>query len=469
MLKILEKIEEHDIKTFEQLFKALVEYSNDENVIIVYKKFIHLRLNPTWEIFSLVSKIIKKKQNVKKKNQLLLQETKANDLNEKFIKENKLEKIGDIRGRTLFLQNKYDNVFSSNALFYAYLKCDKCKTTINLKELCSNLSSLNFEKDNNEKQRIKCRYKNKNNICNNFYDSSIKINLGKELNNKKIVIDNLSGNAYNKIKTSLLGEIPLMSPDEIKKKLLYICTHLKKDTKFDVELFSLNYPEIFWNLVLYFEYNNIDISFMLPYLPFTTKKNEELFENEIKKNINCIRDNNKEIKNEENDKNNNEYIIDFVNNDNNKNNYIQIFNGRIKTIYKTEDLCSQNVYNFEINEFYGMISYKSIFSFENNIGFNELPMIAIEKDNNSTSNDSNQLNEEELIIESKKKSKHRRNLSSSMLDSLSNNKIQRSRGNIGNVGQYSTKKIKRENSVEIKCFEFEESDEYSSSSEDNKK
>ena len=469
MLKILEKIEEHDIKTFEQLFKALVEYSNDENVIIVYKKFIHLRLNPTWEIFSLVSKIIKKKQNVKKKNQLLLQETKANDLNEKFIKENKLEKIGDIRGRTLFLQNKYDNVFSSNALFYAYLKCDKCKTTINLKELCSNLSSLNFEKDNNEKQRIKCRYKNKNNICNNFYDSSIKINLGKELNNKKIVIDNLSGNAYNKIKTSLLGEIPLMSPDEIKKKLLYICTHLKKDTKFDVELFSLNYPEIFWNLVLYFEYNNIDISFMLPYLPFTTKKNEELFENEIKNNINCIRDNNKEIKSEESDKNNNEYIIDFVNNDNNKNNYIQIFNGRIKTIYKTEDLCSQNVYNFEINEFYGMISYKSIFSFEDNIGFNELPMIAIEKDNNSTSNDSNQLNEEELIIESKKKSKHRRNLSSSMLDSLSNNKIQRSRGNIGNVGQYSTKKIKRENSVEIKCFEFEESDEYSSSSEDNKK
>ena len=72
MLKILEKIEEHDIKTFEQLFKALVEYSNDENVIIVYKKFIHLRLNPTWEIFSLVSKIIKKKQNVRKKNQLLL-------------------------------------------------------------------------------------------------------------------------------------------------------------------------------------------------------------------------------------------------------------------------------------------------------------------------------------------------------------------------------------------------------------
>ena len=67
MLKILEKIEEHDIKTFELLFKALVEYSNDENVIIVYKKFIHLRLNPTWEIFTLVSKMIKKSKALKKK------------------------------------------------------------------------------------------------------------------------------------------------------------------------------------------------------------------------------------------------------------------------------------------------------------------------------------------------------------------------------------------------------------------
>jgi hypothetical protein len=70
MIRNLEKIEEHDIKTFELLFKALADYSNDENVIIVYKKFIHLRLNPSWEIFTLVSRMIKKKHNVKKKNQL---------------------------------------------------------------------------------------------------------------------------------------------------------------------------------------------------------------------------------------------------------------------------------------------------------------------------------------------------------------------------------------------------------------
>ena len=351
MVRILEKIEEHDIKTFEELFKALVEYSNDENVIIVYKKFIHLRLNPSWEIFSLVSKIIKKKQNAKKKNQLLLQDTNANDLNEKFIKENKMERISEIRERTLNIQNNEDNIFSNDVLFYAYIKCDKCKTIANLREICSNLSTLIFEKDTNEKERIRCRNKNKNNACNSFYESSIKLRLGKELYNKKAICSNFSSSTYSKIKTSLKGEIIFLSPGEIKKQLLDICSTLKKETKFDVELFRVNYPDIFWNLILYFEFNNIDITFMLPYCPYNDKKDIFKIEDEIKKHVTYLREKNKES-NEENK--NNEYVIDFINNIYTNN--IQIFNDRIRVIYKDEDLISQNVYNSEINDTMGMLA-----------------------------------------------------------------------------------------------------------------
>ena len=461
MLRILEKTEEHDIKTFELIFKALVEYSNDENVIIVYKKFIHLRLNPTWEIFSLVSKIIKKKQNVKKKNLLLLQDTKANNLNEKFIKENKLDNIGEIRERSLILPNKEDNIFSSNAFFYAFLKCDRCKTIINLKDLCTNISTLIFEKDNNEKQRIRCTNKNnKNNPCTNFYDTKIRITLGKELHNKKALIEKYSNNVYNKLKTSLSGEIVFMSPDEIKKRLLKICLRQKSDQKFDVESFRIMYPDIFWNLIIYFQFNEIDISFMLPYSPLASKKIEEQIQIEIQKYIDYARENQYTMEELEKNYNSNNCIIDFINNDNNteKIKYSnKIFGKRIKTEYKSEDLFSQNVFNLEICK-NGMVSHKNLFAFEENIGFNEYPIPVIEKDSNSTFNDSFSQNEEELSIKSNKKDKFRRNMSCSVIEENPNNKI---RGNLRR--QMTNKKEKRENSVELKCFEFEDSEDYSSS------
>ena len=113
-----------------------------------------------------------------------------------------------------------------------------------------------------------------------------------------------------------------------------------------------------------------------------------------------------------------------------------------------------------------MISHKGVFSFEENIGYNELPFIVQEKDNNSTLNDSlNQINEEDLDIIGKKNKRHRRNLSSSMIEEMPNKRISKSRANIRQLRQFSNKKEKRENSVEVKCFEFEESDSYSSSDE----
>ena len=459
MLKVLEKIEEHDIKTFELLFKALADYSNDENVIIVYKKFIHLRLNPSWEIFTLVSRMIKKKHNVKKKNQLLLQDTNANDLNEKFIKENKLENIEEIRERTLFIPNKTDNIFANDVLFYAYLKCNKCKKTANLRELCTNLSSFNFEKDSYGKQRIRCN--NKNNTCNAFYESLIKIRLGKELYNKKLI----KKSTYNKIKTSFTGEVLFMSPDEMKKQLLNIC--LNDKNKFDVEGFRFNFPDLFWNLILYFSFYNIDITFMLPYSLFNSTKNgfDYGLETDIKRNVIYVRFNNNfhlEYKTNFHIKENN---IDLIDNENIGKTCMIFKNGK-KIKYKDEDLFEQNVYNLKIEDTYGMISYKNIYLNEENIGYNELPMISLDKDNNSTSSDSiNKFDDEEALMIIRQKTKIQRNSTLNMVELMKN--TNRSKSMLSR--QLTKKSTLREKSADTKCFEFEDSDDYSSDDDKKKK
>ena len=107
-----------------------------------------------------------------------------------------------------------------------------------------------------------------------------------------------------------------------------------------------------------------------------------------------------------------------------------------------------------------MISYKSIFSFQDNIGFNELPIIAPEKDNNSTLSDSiSQFLADDIPLFETSKSKHKRNLSSSVIDSLITTKQR--------LGNISKKSINRKNSVETKTFEFEDSENYSSSNDNS--
>ena len=188
-------------------------------------------------------------------------------------------------------------------------------------------------------------------------------------------------------------------------------------------------------------------------------KDEYELEREIKKHVNYLRENDKNLYEEKG--NNKEILIDLTNQNENCQNY-NIFNKVNQVIYKTEDLLIQNVYNFKIENMYGMISYKNVFSNEENIGYNELPMISQEKENNSTSSESlTQFNDNELSIVSRQRTKHQRNLSTSFIQSVTNSNFPK-----GYYSRQITKKpTKRENSVETKCFEFEESDDYSSSDE----
>ena len=381
MLDILEKVEEHDVKIFEILFKTLVEYNEDENVILLYKKFIHLRLNPSWDMFSLVSKIIKKKNNISKKNVLLHQETNMDILKAKFYKDTKIKSENDLPRRSFKIYNKDDFIFSNKVLFYAYYICKKCNATINLEKYCSDLKNIKMEKDSSGLERIKCKNKSKEGICDNLCDQNFRYKFGEELFNQKIVI-----NQNYRYFTSISSSIVLLSPTELKNKLLLLATNKKKEEKFDIENFRINYPDYFWNLIWYFELKNIDKSFMLPYENIL-KINEPKKSKETKETVETVKyidDKN----NVENANINNKGKIYKINAKNNKNKIRLFKNKKQIKKYKTEDLCIQNVFDLSIIENTGMLSYKNLYFYEKNISYNELPLLPNDKDNNSLSGNS---------------------------------------------------------------------------------
>ena len=320
-------------------------------------------------MFSLVSKIIKKKQNIKKKNILLHQETKL----ERFNRENKASDKDDFSRRTFKIQNKDDFIFSNKVLFYAYFICKKCNGIINLGKFCSDLKTLKMERDTYGFERIKCNNKTKDGkLCDNLCEQNFKYRLGEELFNQKIVI-----NQNFRYFTSIPGSIILLSPTEIKNNLLLLATSKKKGDKFDIENFRINYPDLFWSLIWYFDLKNIDKSFMLPY-------ENRLKLNDSKKGRNGVKFIDNKNESIELNKISNDKGKIYKINAKNKKNKISIFKNKkqIKK-YRTEDLCIQNVFELSILENIGMLSYKNLYLYEKNISYNEYPLLPNDKDNNS--------------------------------------------------------------------------------------
>ena len=467
MLEILEKVEEHDVKIFEVLFRTLVEYSKDENVILLYKKFIHLRLNPSWDMFSLVSKVIKKKQNISQKNKLLHQETQLDKLKlkEEYEKHKQDEDLL-ISRRTFKVMGKDDFVFTTKVLFYAYFVCKKCNGIINLGEICSNLKSLKMEKDSNGLERLKCINKTKDGkICDNLCDQKFKLKFGEELYNQKIGI-----NQFFRFYTSFSNSITLLSPKEIKNKLLQIAAfNSKNKEKFDVENFRYDYPDIFWSLIWYFDLNNIDKSFMLPY-NYLLKCNDSKSDDSSK--INYILDkfnpkqkkNDSQKENNDNNKKNNKrksILIKTVNRINAKKtkNEFNMFKGRKKIRrYKTEDLCVQKLFDLAIIENVGLLTYKSLLIYQKNVAYNELPLLPYDKDNSTSRgsllyfNDSESSTGTSLIRDSLLS--HQTFKGSNVLGPAKVSKLSKSGPGLSNMGL----KLSGRDSVVSKCIVFEESD-----------
>ena len=377
MIEIIEKVQGHEIQIFELLFKALVDIKwTDKDIVLLYKKFIHLNLNPTWKIFSMVNKIIKKKANVKKKKELLSQETQFKDLKlkNKFLKRKKTyEERNNFRSRTLKNKLVDDTILSEDVIFYAYGKCSICDDYINLINLCSNLYQLKtIRKENTTDDFFKCPNKHKKEE-DTFSKFELKLKHGIELFNT-----NMKSNSNS---TSIEITIPLMSPSTMKNDLLKISTKLEKENKkFDVENFKLKNKTLFWNLVWYFQLNDIDISFMLPYANELHPENDLNLEN-LKKFIDIRYRADKEI-NIENIVKNKDLDLDFLicsNRDSLQGKNINaeeikndLFN-KDKLRYEKYDLIMQKIFRFHISDKTGMISYLSLNNYSENLAYNEYP------------------------------------------------------------------------------------------------
>ena len=143
--------------------------------------------------------------------------------------------------------------------------------------------------------------------------------------------------------------------------ILQIVGDLKKD-KFDLISFRYSFPNVYWSLIFYFDLNNIDKSFMLPYTDFDPNI---VFEDKLDETI---------VHNQKKEKNAKNQNIDLKTNKNF--NFKNIFLKNSKQIkkYDSGNLCIQSVYSLGlINNL--LYSYKDPFDYEENIGYNELPII----------------------------------------------------------------------------------------------
>ena len=204
-----------------------------------------------------------------------------------------------------------------------------------------------------------------NKICEGIYEPKLKFKFGEELFNQKNIY-----NLMNKRKTSIMKEIKLLFPNELKQQLLQIVSNIQKSDKLDVEMMRFNYPNVFWSLIFYFDLNNIDKTFMLPYLSFDSNK---VLENNTNDNIEYFYS-----KQEQND-NEKDKCFNITKNFNFQKYFLQ--KNEIKK-YNTENLCIQNVYNLGLIDNI-LYSYKNVFSYEENISYNELPLIIFEKETHS--------------------------------------------------------------------------------------
>ena len=409
MLEIIEKVQVHDIQIFELLFKALVDIKwIDKDIILLYKKFIHLNLNPTWKIFTMVSKIIKKKQNVKNKKELLSQETKYKAIKNNNIKIKRV-KTRDQRlafqDRTLKIKSIDDKILFEDVIFYGYGKCSICNNFINLINLCSNLSQLKTKKEKNKGAKLllkksavifsnlnlkrdeeykiikneaedsfKCPNKHQKEGESEYTKFKLRLNHGVELFNLKM--------SSNKDSSSINYTTQLMSPTTIKNELLKISIKLEEEKeKFDVENFKKNNKRLFWNLIWYFQLNQIDIAFMLPYSS-ESQYNYDIDLEKLEHYISTKRKPDKDINIEKIVKNK-DLNVEFLvcnnrgslkgENINEEEIRKDLFN-KHRTRYEKYDLIEQKIFRFHISDEKGMVSYLGFNNYSDNLGYNEYPI-----------------------------------------------------------------------------------------------
>ena len=225
-IEILKKKVSFNMKILEICFKEIVNCKEFDLAIFLFEEIIKFRLEPTWDIYKIISEIIEKKKLLNNNF-----EYQKDYNNEEFFKNKEY-----LRRRTL--KNSEDkNILSEDIIFFSYDTCIECHKVINIFRQCKDL-----EKIKKDDKWIRCTCKQQNILKLNF-------RFGIELFNNDIT------NESSSKKESVL----LYNPKSLIENLLKIGYNEKK---IDVENFKTKYKIEFWNLIWYFKLLNLDIKIL---------------------------------------------------------------------------------------------------------------------------------------------------------------------------------------------------------------
>ena len=346
MLQILDKIKYKKMEIYNLIIETLNKYNyKDDDIFFIYVKYLNNKLNPSWNNFNIIFDVIQRKLGENKRvnlTEILLNHDK---INKKIIQTKISQSLEIFSKRTLKSEcDNDDHIISDDVKFTCYTKCIGCGKVIDIGKISNNLKSMKA-KNSNGISMIKCYNKDKlGKPCEYYNCLRLKFRYGTELYNHKL----------NNFSTSKYFNIPLLSPTILKENLLKIVNYYKElDDKVSIDYFKKDHQIEFWNSIWYFELHGIDISFILPYYQ-KEKYNIDISSHVIDNKIDLDK-----IKIETLDEDE-ELIIEK--NDSNKK-------------YEKDDLCVQIVHQFAFIKYFGMVSYKNIYLYEENINYNEFPLI----------------------------------------------------------------------------------------------
>ena len=278
MLNVLNKIKHQEIELINVLFESLNKFQEKEKILRLYDRLLKYNITPNSFIYSIVGKIVKKRDD-------------------------SLEVISDIKNieknnflRRTFRSEKETNILGDSITFNFIQECPDCNKLIDVENI-----SNEYKKMRKDLLWAKCPF------CLNYIKPQITVNFGSSISSK-----------YLKLPCSKVEIFNLDSPYELKNGIKEIID--KEELHLlDIDKFKSKFPNIFWSCIWYFNLYNLDYDIILPY-------EVNIFKQKTKSSVlNLHYINSKIPANLKNDNNNEININKNIINDNNYNTNKNVF------------------------------------------------------------------------------------------------------------------------------------------------
>lgn len=245
MLKIIERISQHEMGVINNLFNVLIDCKIDEDLILLlYEKILHYKLIPSDFIFTKIGILMskKKKSNPNMKTFNISKYIKS--LKKTINKEFKESIIQRKKFRKRTLKSIYDTqILDEKVIFLMDENCEKCDKKIEMNQFMLNI----INEVDDDLCWAKCPY------CRNNYLPKLKIIYGNENNKNNKLIST----------TSIVDNVMLYSPKTLNVHMYENANN--KNNTMNIDELKVNYNPLFWNAIWYFKINKLPFDFILPY------------------------------------------------------------------------------------------------------------------------------------------------------------------------------------------------------------